>query len=452
MTCLKLFFIFILFLSLVSSQSFAQKTYSIGDLLKIAEENSAVKAAEFNALAKKNLANQELYWQNPRTRIANNGLEKDYSFSQAIPFYGKLQSKYEAQSAFAKAAEMQKNNLVLQIKAELFGLLYEFQTLQKKIALASMRIKRLTLVENYLSSIVLSSPTQQAQAKITKDHIKLVSQEMLMMQNQVFAVWQRANLYLGLEEQPKIDIIWLSGRNIPSQQSLISKAIEQNFTIQEQKYLLASMRHELSFAKVEQMPNFEVELNRQDKGGAAGSRDGIALSLSVPLFNRNQEKILGTKTQVKSLEFELEFQKKMLFNRILTNIRSFETAVKIAEIFHFNDKQIDSSFEEKSAPKSKTSLNFGEDSALPAQEQTDSAIKIAKFDRKSHLDDYIAARVKNLSRANDNFKKGILEFITYIELDSKEYEMIHSALENQVALALAYGDLMVGIGEFLLPN
>jgi hypothetical protein len=212
------------------------------------------------------------------------------------------------------------------------------------------------------------------------------------------------------------------------------------------------MRHELSFAKVEQMPNFEVELNRQDKGGAVGSRDGIALSLSVPLFNRNQEKILGTKSQVKSLEFELEFQKKMLFNRILTNIKSFETAVKIAEIFHFNDKQIDSSFKEKSAPKSKTSLNFGEDSALAAQEQNDSAIKIAKFDRKSHLDDYIAARVKNLSRANDNFKKGILEFITYIELDSKEYKMIHSALENQVALALAYGDLMVGIGEFLLPN
>ena len=51
-----------------------------------------------------------------------------------------------------------------------------------------------------------------------------------------------------------------------------------------------------------------------------------------------------------------------------------------------------------------------------------------------------------------DFKKGILEFITYIELDTQEYNSIDVALDTQVQLANNYSNLMIKIGNFIIPN
>jgi hypothetical protein len=64
---------------------------------------------------------------------------------------------------------------------------------------------------------------------------------------------------------------------------------------------------------------------------------------------------------------------------------------------------------------------------------------------------------KILDNFDDNckkldFKKGILEFITYIELDTQEYNSIDVALDAQVQLANNYSNLMIKIGNFIIPN
>jgi hypothetical protein len=51
-------------------------------------------------------------------------------------------------------------------------------------------------------------------------------------------------------------------------------------------------KSELSFAKVEQMPDVNVSATRQN-GSNTSNKDsnGVGLSVSIPLLNRNQEKI-----------------------------------------------------------------------------------------------------------------------------------------------------------------
>ena len=51
-----------------------------------------------------------------------------------------------------------------------------------KIILAQKRITRLSLIDRFLSSINLSSPTQKAQSKITKDKIRLIINDLLKLQ------------------------------------------------------------------------------------------------------------------------------------------------------------------------------------------------------------------------------------------------------------------------------
>lgn len=420
-------------------------SYSLDQLLIIAEQNSAIKSAEFSALAQKRFANQQLYFENPQLNLGRNSEQNDYSLSQTIPFINKLQTKYNIEEAQFRIFEMRKNSLALMIKAELFGLIYQYQALKKKIDLANLRIRRLNLIDNYLSSIVLSSPTQQAQARITKDKIKLVQRDLLRLENQLYQIWRHANIYLNLDEdKPEIRTAWLDGRLIANREKLIETALDKNFTIQEQKFLLTKYHSELTYAKLEKMPDINLSLSRKIGNGAMAGQDtnGVGISLALPLFNRNQEKVLGAQSQIKAQEYELEFQKNALFNAIVAEINRFETAIKIAEIFHF------------SGLENKPSMTFSgktKNNKKIAQ-QTELQNDTVEFNGHSHLDDYIARIVNRLNRANGDFKKGILEFITYIELDSQEYAMIDTALDNQVELAFSYGNLMLKIGEFLMPK
>ena len=78
-------------------------------------------------------------------------------------------------------------------------MLFQYQALQKKIDLAQKRLARLSLVDKYLSHIVLSSPTQISQGRITKDKIKLIERDLIRYQNQLYQTWNKVNIYLGLE-------------------------------------------------------------------------------------------------------------------------------------------------------------------------------------------------------------------------------------------------------------
>ena len=131
------------------------KDYKIEELLQIAEQNSIIKAAEFSALSQQNFANQQKYWENPTVSFSENSNQKNYSISQSVPFFNKLQRKYDVENSEYKILENRRNNLALFVKAKTFTLLFQYQALQKKIDLAQKRLARLSLVDKYLSHIVL---------------------------------------------------------------------------------------------------------------------------------------------------------------------------------------------------------------------------------------------------------------------------------------------------------
>jgi outer membrane protein TolC len=386
----------------LGEQSFA-KDYKISELLEIAEKNSAIKSAEFLAASQKNFANQQKYWENPNLSFSQISNQSTYNFSQQVPFFGKLESKYNIEEAQFKILSNRRDNLALFIKAETFSLLFEYYALQQKIDLAQKRLARLSLIDKYLSNIVLSSPTQVAQGRITKDKIKLVERDLTKYRNQLFQTWNKANVYLNLETKPNLAISWLDEKSYQGKNFFIEAAISNNLQLKEQKFLLKKYEAELSFAKLEKMPDVNISATQQNgsQSGSSSNSSGVGISASIPLFNRNQEKILSAQSKIKSQEFELEFVKNQLVNLISSDISQFETSLKIAQNFPISD---------------------------------------------------IAKTLARLNQANNEFKKGNLDFITYIELDSQEYQIIDTILDTQVALATSYADLMLKIGNFILPK
>jgi outer membrane protein TolC len=282
-------------------------------------------------------------------------------------------------------------------------LLYQYAALKKKIDLAQKRLIRLSLVDKYLSSIILNSPTRLAQGRITKDKIKLVERDLIFYRNLLYQTWNKANIYLNLESEPNIKVVWLNDQNYLGKNFLITAALDNNLNLQEQKFLISKSKSELSLAKIEKMPDVNLSVSRQNNssGSNSSNSDAVGLSLSVPLINRNQEKILAAKYQIKAQESQFEFQKNQLTNNLNNDISQFEMALKIAKNFPLSD---------------------------------------------------IDKTINRLNVANGEFKKGVLDFITYIELDSQEYQIIDVIINTQVDLASSYANLMTKIGTFILPK
>ena len=381
------------------------KDYKIEELIIIAEQNSSnIKAAEYSALSQKQFANQQKYWSNPVVSVEKLGDQDTYSVSQTIPFYNKLKNKYNIEEAEFRALETRKNNLSLSVKSEVFSLLYKYQALKKKIELAQLRLERLTLVDKYLSTIVLNSPTKKAQGRITKSRIMLVERDLIKFRNELYQTWNAANVYLNLPAEPtNITLEWLDDKNYRGKDFFVNAAIENNLELKEQKILVSKYKSELSFAKTEQMPDVNVSAIREKRSTAGINQDstGVGLSVSIPLFNRNSEKISASKSKIRSGEFELEFRQNQLIQMVNNDVGEYETALKLAKNFPV------------SSIKSITS---------------------------------------RLSEANSDFKKGVLDFITYIELDSQEYQTIDTILDTQTDLAQSYARLMFKAGSFTLPN
>lgn len=397
------FFLVLLSLIFFSSSAFC-KDYKIGELIDIAEQNSAnIRAAQYSALAQQRLANQQKYWSNPVVSAGRIGGQDSYSVSQTVPFYGKLQSKYDIEEAEFRVLDVRKNNLALFVKSEVFSLLYQYQALRSKIDLAQRRLDRLTLVDKYLATIVLSSPTKKAQWHITKDRIRLVERDLIKFRNELYQTWNLANVYLNLESEPtNISLEWLDDKNYRGKKFFVEAALENNLELKEQKILVSKYKSELSFAKVEQMPDVNVSATREN-GSASTGKDysGVGLSVSIPLFNRNQEKIASSESKIRAQEQEVEFRRNQLVQLISNDISEYETSLKLAKNFPINN---------------------------------------------------ISKIISRLSEANSDFKKGVLDFITYIELDSQEYQTIDTIIDTQVELAASYSALMIKVGNFTLPQ
>ena len=399
---------FLVFLSLITfSFSAFCKDYKIEELLEIAQTNSAnIKSAEHLAQSQKRFANQQKYWNNPVIGFGRTAGSNTYSVTQTIPFAGKLQNRYDIEDAEYRALDARKNNTALFVKAEVFRLLYQYQAIKKQIDLAQKRLDRLSLVDKYLATIVLSSPTKKAQWQITKDKIRLVERDLIKFKNALYQTWNAANVYLSLEEEPSnVTLEWLSDTNYQGKKFFINAALESNWELKEQKSLISKSKSELSYAKIEQMPDVNVSAIRENGSSSAtiGNRDstGVGLSLSVPLFNRNQEKIAGAQSNIKAQEASLEFQRNQLVQLISNDISEYETSLKLAKNFPVSN---------------------------------------------------VNKIISRLSEANADFKKGVLDFITYIELDSQEYQTIDTIIDTQIDLAASYARLMTKVGSFTLPN
>lgn len=370
-------------------------TYTVPEILEIAKKNSGnIQAAQSLALSQKDFAKQQKYWQNPSASLENKDGISSTSITQSVPFPTKLQKKYNIDDAEFNILTTKSSGISLLVEVEVFSLLYKHYGISQKIELLQKRLKRLDAVSSYLSSIALNSPTKRSQASIVRSKIILIKKDLIDLENLAFQTWNEMNTFLMMEDLPNIDIKWLAHGTRINVKNIIEQSIKHNLALKEQGQLIEKLKAELAFAKVENMPDFSVSINSSSNGAGGG------IGVSLPIFNRNQKKISAIQKKITAQERLYIFEKTKLVNQVKNTVNSYEALHKISALFPtLLIKQI----------------------------------------------------LNELAVADLDFKKNILDFIVYIELDSREYEVIEATINTQVDIAQTYANLMLQSGNFTHP-
>ncbi len=397
---------YLLFFLLIFSYSPAfSNAYSLDKLLEIGEKNSEnIKAVEYFADSQLYIAKQQKYWSNPNIGFENAKNGDSVTISQAVPFYNKLGNKYKIEELEYDILNIRKSETVLLVKAEIFKLAYQYYGLQKKIKLFEKRIARLSSVDKYLSNIVLVSPTKHSQAYIVKDKISLLKRDLIKMESLLYQIWNKMNIFLQLEEIPIIEIKFYEKKPF-NQIDFIDKSINQNLFLRQQKQAIQKCKAEISFAKIEQMPDLNISVTNSSLSssskGASGGSNKIGFSMPLPLINRNQQKIHALESRIKGLQANYKFEETQLINLVKNAINEYNALLEIEKKFPIH--------------------------------------KIENI-------------ITRLNSANNDFQKGILDFITYVEFDAQEYNIIEASIDTQILIAEIYSKLMVQSGNFTTPQ
>ena len=396
---IKLFlFLIILFLQNNIFQNSLGREYTMDDLFNIAQKNSQnIAASQYFADAQSEFAKQQKYWDNIELGYDNNGV----SLSQKIPFKNKLNNKYNIENSSYQILQLQKDNLELFVKSVIFSLAYNYYGTMQKINLLQQRLDRLNSVNNYLLHITIVSPTKKAQVEIVKDKISLLEVDLINLKNELYQIWNKMNVFLDINDNTDINLslLWINNNNAFDDnklQNIINTSIENNLELKQQKQLIEKYNQELKFAKIEQMPDIKISATETNDGFAKGG-----VSISVPVVNRNQKKISSQEAKLKAQTLMYNFEKHKLTQELKNDIKQYNTLIQIAKIFPLE------------------------------------RINIA---------------ISKLNTQNIHFQKGILDFITYIELDSQEYDIIWTAIETQINLAFFYSQIMIKQGKFEIPR
>jgi len=319
------------------------------DLLKQAlERNPKIRAAGFEADASSFRVPQEKSLPDPMVGLGlkNMGFPQftvgkevmsgiGLTFSQAIPFPGKLRLKGEiAEKAFERQKQVRDSvalDVLMEVKTayfELYGLHKSIAILQEQKALMK---KALELTET------MYSVGSGVQSDVLKAHVEVSRMDEMItpMAEMIKALNARLNLLLDLPADSPLGMPQDQGvESLPMSLEDIKKAAEENSPmVKEASLMVEEGAKMVDLSKKERSPNFVVEGGWDFKGRLTGMYE-VMIGVEIPLYLKTKQakmleeslaRLAGSKSGLSSTKNDVAF---MLTEDFL-KARSAENLIKL---------------------------------------------------------------------------------------------------------------------------
>jgi outer membrane protein TolC len=389
---------------IVSAEPEGIHKYKLAELIEQAMRQSHwLASSQARTEEKRFAAKQAGAWQNPSVSFSVGSKEAggargslyEATMTQPLAFPGKRRLRREIGELDAQVSEVRTKGAEITVVHDVIRLAYQYEINRRKKEIAKKRQKRFELIQSYLAGRPFPSPQQKAERNLVSTRLTNLTIDALKVEGDLAKTYENLSLYVPLEPESEIEVPWLKGVGTLDKTEWARTAPKKNADLLAQQLRIDSSRKEKSLAKREVLPDLGISgFYRTESAGGAERAVGGGLELTVPVWNWNR-------SGIKSAEKRLEADERLL---------------------RFNELDLRSQLGESFA----------------AYEVAREAVR--RYSALSGLK-------KQMREADEEFRKGRLALIPFLELDSAIYETEFRALEAQFDLADKFLTLMSLAGE-----
>ena len=381
----------------------SDRKYALADLVALALQHTQLLSAQDARVEEKRLsAEQARAWPGlstgflaGRTRqTADSGSSYGLTLAQSIPLTG-------IPGLRGALLGLESGSLrVRRTASEIFVTLfvaqgaYEYAANRSKASFSEKRRMRFEVIQSYLAGRVFPTPQRRAESRIVENRLKNVAADAILSQAGFRASLEKLKAYvpLGPGRNPDIEVPWLSGAQSLSETEWLREALENNPDLRVQKLAVQGAGLEKTLASREGLPDTAI-VGSYERGKAdlIGASYGLGLSLTFPSWNRNRHGVASAEARRLAEERQLVYETQKIKAGLSRALAEYEAARRI--VLQYPPEMM---------------------SELEAQ----------------------------LQDADEGFRKGQVDLLTFLELDASAAETFNLAQDAQVELASKAAELL----------
>ncbi len=373
----------------------ANETYTLARLVELAVRNAGLLSSQDARIEEARLAaSQARAWPGPsldflagRKRGAGTGGPRyEFALAQPLPLAGKQKLRGNLLDLEAGSRRVQRSASETAITLDVLQLAYEYAANRKKAAFVAARQERFDLIREYVSGRAFPTPQRMAESRIVQNRLKLLSSDAIRSQAGYKASFDKLRVYLPASgEYPEVEVPWLSGAKELDEKELLPGILENEPGLRLQRLAVNKAESAKDLARKDALPDAALATSyEQAKAGDTERNFGLGFSLELPFWNGNRAGRLSAEQGKLAEARLLAFEEQKLRAELTRALAEYEAARQTAQKY----------------PRSVLS-------GLEAE----------------------------LKEAEEGFRKGQLDLLTFLELDSSAAEVYDRVLDAQAELA-----------------
>lgn len=379
------------------------KKYALTELVGMALKSASFLAAQDARLEEKTFsAAQARVWQGPSMGLLygrtkqneSSGSRYELSLAQPIPLTGIPGLRGRLLGLESQSLRVQRAASEVLVTLSVAQGAYEYVASRRKADFAASRRKRFELVQSYLAGRVFPTPQRMAESRIVTNRVKNLVAEAIRGEAGYKASLEKLKAFVPLDSgaYPDIDVPWLSGARSLDEKEWLNKSLADNPELRAQRLTVQGADVEKSLASREGLPDASL-IGSYEKGQAdiIGKSYGLGLSLAFPSWNRNRSGVKSAEQKRLAEERLLSFSEQKLRASILRALVEYEAARQV----------------------------------------------VLKYPPET-----LAELEGQLKGADEGFRKGQVDLLTFLELDGSAAETYGLALDAQADLAAKAAEVL----------
>ena len=378
-----------------------KKKYTIQEIIDIGlSTNYQLLSQKKIVESKKFEKNQASKWENPHIG-GGIGFKKEPSsigptynahLNQTIPLPGKISNKKNIKDTELKIAEINYNINEIEIYYEIIYNIYQYLEAIEHQKHLEERKKYYNKTRIYLESRPFVSPQKIAEKNLISIRLQIIEKELTESKTKFVITWNQLNQYLNHDTPIDIEASWFQNGISLNYDNLYKDIISNNLMIRSLDYENIKNKFEKKFVKMEPFSEINISTNYiQEQSNQLERFFTTGISLPIPILNQNIDKVKSIEAKQESIEYE----KKYWIKKINVDFENLKTTYE-------NNKKMLSLFSIKKLHESHTKIKY----------------------------------------IDNEFSKGLIDLLTYVETDKQLYEYHVSVFDVQLKYIQTYINLL----------